>query len=139
MNCRFVVILTLLFVWNSVFGGTNSLVLCLHSGGEAHVEIFGKDIHVEENDCAGLEATISVADCPPCTDIVLGSVDIGSIRPNELGSVQIPQLAVASAERASTEPATLPHLALLLSHPKRGPPEVEPASQLVSRVIVLRL
>lgn len=139
MNCQFAVILTLLFVWNSVFGGMDSLVLCLHSEGDSHIEVVGKDIHDEKNDCAGSDVSLSEAEHPPCTDIVLGSIDLDSIRTNELGSIQIPQLAVAGIQGSCTEPAPLPHLALLSTHPKRGPPNVEPTSQLVSRIIVLRL
>lgn len=117
----------------------DSLVLCLHSEGDSHIEVFGKDIHDEESDCAGSDVALSEAEHPPCTDIVLGSIDLGSIRTNELGSIQIPQFAVAGIQGSCTEPAPLPHLALLSAHPKRGPPNVEPTSQLVSRIIVLRL
>lgn len=127
-----------LFSWNSVLGGLDALVLCLHVGEKAHVELLGKDV----SECAEVDASDSSfqgPECTPCTDFVLQSGDLDSIRANELASVDLQNLAVADASATFIEAELHPGMQFAVSNPTRGPPAVECAAQQVSRTVVFRL
>lgn len=130
--------LMMLFFWNSVLGGMNALVLCLHSGADAHVELIGNDAYGADTGCIGSEDSIAESDCPPCVDLVLESADLGPIRALELASVQVFVPLISSSPEPLSLVALRPSLQVAMPHPKRGP-GVEPASEMISRTIVLRL
>lgn len=130
----------LFFVWNSVLGGMDALVLCLHSEGEAHIEVLGKDTPGADGACAGSDAEFSTSECPPCTDITLASVDLGSMRSHEVASVQVRVPLIATQDTGVLPEATLrPKSHEFRPKLPRGPPDVEPVSEQISRLIVLRL
>jgi hypothetical protein len=140
MRSTFAVILALLFVWNSLLGAMGELVLCLHADGEAHVELAGKAAPKKETCCdQHEEITIAPADCPPCTDLTLESVDLESIRPNEFESIPVEMADMVTESNNFAEPRLRPGVDHVFAHPTRGPPDVEPASELIRRVVVLRL
>ncbi|PXA03009.1 hypothetical protein DDZ13_13885 [Coraliomargarita sinensis] len=139
MRASLAVILALLFVWNSLLGAMGELVLCLHTDGETHVEIAGKEAPEHETCCDHSEISIVPIDCPPCTDLTLESVDLESIRPNEFESIPVEISALFSESDICAEPKLRDCLGHALAHPTRGPPDVEPASELIRRVVVLRL
>ena len=139
MRASLAVILTLLFVWNSLLGGMGELVLCLHADGDTHVELAGKEMPKHEPCCEHAEVSIAPVDCPPCTDLTLESVDLESIRPNAFESVSIGMAALAGNSNFFAEPALRSGIDASVCHPTRGPPDVEPASELVRRIIMLRL
>lgn len=118
----------------------NALVLCLHQEGKVHIELLAKDAPDEESNCAGSDIRVSDSDCPPCTDISLASVDLGSFRSSDLESVQAP-LPVALPLIAGNLTEAALHLRSAIVRPQlpRGPPVCEALSKLVSRFIVLRL
>lgn len=127
-----------LFAWNSVLGGMDALVLCLHDGEDVHVEFLGKDV----SECAEVDPlarSIREPECPPCTDFVLQSVDFDSIRPNEFASVDLPNSSMADVSATFVEKDLRPGTQLAVSNPTRGPPAVECAAQQVSRTVVFRL
>lgn len=116
------------------------LALCLHSKGAAHVELLSKDAGEANTGCIGSEDSIAESDCPPCIDLVLESTELGPTRAQELALVQVPVplVTTSSSERLSVA-ALRPGLQVAISHPTRGPPDVVPASEMISRIIVLRL
>lgn len=134
------VILVLLFVWNSVAGETGALVLCVHSGGNAHIELRGKATSDTEQNCSGSEASVACVDeCPPCTDLVLQSVDLEPGRPNEFGTVSVPVPLGLESSGSHLEVRNEPRRSVAIPHPTRGPPAIEPVCEMISRVVVLRL
>lgn len=139
MRSALAVVFLLLFSWNSVLGGMDALVLCLHSEGDAHVELMGKNAPEAKTDCVGSETSFDDSDCLPCTDLVLESADLGPMRAQELDSVKVPLPLVSSCLEPSSVSALRPGLEVAISHPTRGPPDVVATSQLISRIIVLRL
>jgi hypothetical protein len=134
------VIFLILFAWNSVLGGMAALVFCLHQDGEAHLELFADGALEADRACVGSDTKSSNAECPPCKDVTLASVDLGSLRPNELTSVQVPQ-PVASSQDTGNLPDGRWHAGCHVEKPRptERPPGVEPLAEQVSRVIVLRL
>lgn len=139
MRTALAVILLLLFSWNSVLGGMDALVLCLHSEGDAHVELMGKNAPEAKTDCVGSETSFDNLNCPPCTDLVLESADLGPTRAHELASVKVPLPLVSSSPEQPSVSALRPGLEVANSHPTRGPPDLVRTSELISRIIVLRL
>ena len=131
--------LLLLFVWNSVLGGAQTIVLCVHQEGKTHVELAAKTVWGSKADCTDADTSLGHPKCPPCTDVVLNSAKPELTRTNVLGLATVPLPGVAAqAQPFSAAPegdATLAPGA----HPTRGPPEVEHASEMFRRLIVLRL
>jgi hypothetical protein len=139
MRSTLAVILALLFVWNSLLGAMGELVLCLHADGDAHVELAVKEAPEHDVCCDHTEITIAPVDCPPCTDLTVESVDLESIRPNEFESIPVEMAALVTDSNNFGEPTLRTGVDVALAHPTRGPPDVEPASELIRRVIMLRL
>ncbi|MGB0743632.1 MAG: hypothetical protein ACPGSB_03810 [Opitutales bacterium] len=141
MRSFLAVILTLLFVWNSLLGAMGELVLCLHANGDTHLELAGKKAPEKEHCCEHTETEILIAPdaCPPCTDLILESVDLESIRPNGFESAPPAMAVLPSDSHFLTERALRPGTDVAVSHPTRGPPDAEPASELIRRVVILRL
>ena len=138
MRSACTVVLMMLFSWNSVLGGIDALILCLHPEGDAHVELLGKDAPVAV-DCASAEHSIRSSDCTPCTDLVLASAEIGAARIQEVASVQVPTPMVGDSPKLLPRIESAVGRQIALSHPTRDPPGVEPASEMFRRLIVLRL
>ena len=129
----------MLFLWNALLGGSDAFVLCLHSEGDVHVEILGKDAQSEPADCVGDPALQEVPDCPPCTDLVVGSNDLGHLLSNTVvtgGQVHPDSSQVAWV---STGPDSNPGPASTSAHRPRGPPDIVSLSEMIHRVIVLLL
>jgi hypothetical protein len=126
----------LLVAWNSVLGGMDALVLCLHPTGLAHIEVAENETHHMSSECS--YSTLDDGESP-CTDLILESVSFGPLRLSGTDSEIKPSLL------ASREPRHLPNVVLpleaysVLSTPPRGPPVVEPTSQLIRRIVILRL
>jgi len=140
MRSSLAVILTLLFTWNSLLGAMGELVLCLHVDGEAHLELAGKHVPEKEACCdEHPEIWITPVDCPPCTDLTLELVDLESIRSNEFESIPVELAALAGDSNNFAEPTMRFGVDVALAHPTRGPPDVEATSELIRRVVVLRL
>lgn len=138
MRRLFAAFLTLLFVWNSVPGGMAALVLCFHPEGAAHVELLENKADFSSC-CNGLENPAEPAHCTSCVDLVLETKDLGSIRPNEMLAVDVPAPMLANVQDSLPGEIFHPGVDLAVQYPTRGPPHVESLSQMISRIVVLRL
>jgi hypothetical protein len=128
-----------LFAWNSVLGGMDALVLCLHSEGHAHVELLAKETSESEGRCVDSETWLNESHCPPCTDYVLESTDLGPTRAQEFVPVNIPMPFVVAEVDPFSVATLYGGLHLATFYPTRGPPGVESTSELICRTTVLRL
>ena len=133
------VLLLFLFCWNSVFAGTEGIILCLHKSGDMHVELAGEKFERTFPDCNESKVQIGDYECLSCTDILLEAADLGPIRPNELVPVELPTLNVSEVPFILTAIGIPDKLRFQSWNRTRAPPGVEPTSQQISRVIVLRL
>lgn len=113
--------------------------MCLHSDGEIHIELAGKNPRSESPCCDNSEYLVGNYDCISCTDILLQVADLGPIRLNELASVDLPTLNVSEAQFDLVAMGHPPKPESESWNRTRAPPEVEPTSQQISRTIVLRL
>lgn len=132
--------LAMFFAWNLVLGGTNSLVLCFHTEGDVHIELFGKEVSRDSSDCTGANPVLENSECPPCTDLVWRSADSGPARTSEvLGSFGFSPLLLSGSPETLTEKARRVRSQIDGANPTTGPPHGETALELISRTIVLRL
>lgn len=129
----------MLFLWNALLGGSDAFVLCLHSEGDVHVEILGKDAQSEPADCVGDPALQEVPDCPPCTDFLVGSNNLGPLISNAVVTGGLVHPDFNQLTWAFTEPKFIPDPTSTIAHRPRGPPDIVSLSEMIHRVIVLRL
>lgn len=131
--------LLIFFCWNSVFAGAMGVILCLHESGTLHVELVGKEANGASLDCNKSGLQIEDKECLPCADFRIGATDPGPFRPNELIRVDLPTLSVSELLSRLIDFEN-PQKPISESwNCTRAPPEAEPISQQISRVIVLRL
>ena len=93
-------LLALTFVWNSVLGGTDGLVLCLHDAGGAHVELLKGETAESTapftTDCERAETLLSSKSCPPCVDVLLESSAPNLSRPIDALGLKVPSFTAAA-------------------------------------------
>lgn len=133
------VLLTILCIWNTVPGGMGVLVVCLHPEGKAHVELAES-----AGDCSGSCGGVTYpqqdsSHCSACVDVVLETHDLGSCRPNEAISIDVPAPALAELPENLPDAVLRPGVEPAYPYPTRGPPNVDALSQLICRTVVLRL
>lgn len=127
----------MLFIWNSVLGGTDILVLCVHTGGDAHVEQINKD---SQSDHYCTDTASCVADCTSCTDVVLKPAYLEPMRPLEPALANLPVLPSVSVSENLFRPELLRTTAqALIAYPYKDSPGVESLCRLICRITVLRL
>ena len=117
----------------------DTLVLCFHVEGGAHVEWAGKKAPEVHAGCCDSEPVFSQSHCPPCTDLVLNSTELPPMRANELVSLELPVPLPVGGRSLLFEANRQLEKQLVEIHPPRGPPELEPVAELIRRTTVLRL
>lgn len=132
-------LLALTFVWNSLLGGIEGLVLCLHDEGGGHVELLEEETAATTADCERLETVLSSKSCPPCVDVVLDATALELSRPNDALELKVPSFSVAAFAEPKPYEFFKPEAPTTLENPTRGPPAVEPICELIRRTSVLRL
>lgn len=118
---------------------SGSFVLCLHAEGGTHIELVHKASHEEDASCSDSETFLDEQECPPCTDFLLKSSDLPLVRPfyGDLVKSPIPVLSHEAELISVAELYSEEHMSIL--QPTRGPPSVEPVSNLIRRIVVMRL
>lgn len=134
-----VALLAFLFAWNSLLGGLDVLVLCFHREGNVHFEMVGKNGHLADGWCLGSEVSIAGLDCMSCTDWMLESSDLGPTRTQDLESIKVPAPTVLVSRAPRCEEVIRQGLEVAVFHEAKAPPNMEPASEMIGRTIVLRL
>jgi hypothetical protein len=115
------------------------LVFCLHADGGTHVDLVAKEAPEKEACCEHAKVSVTPIACSPCTDLIFESVDLESIRPNEFEAAPAKLAAVTTSSHLLPESAIRSGRNVVVLPPTRGPPDVEPDSELIRRVIILRL
>ena len=104
-----------------------------------HVELAGGNFELTLPNCNESKVQIGDYECLSCTDLLLEAADLGPIRPHELVSVELPTLNVSEVPFRLIAIAIPDDLKFQSWNRTRTPLGVEPTSQQISRVTVLRL
>ena len=134
-------VLSWLFGWNVVLGGSVALVLCFHQQGDAHLDVVAKDVSDVEKTATRETQTDALGPhhSSSCDDFVFESTELTAQPLNKLTGPDAPQW-VAAIPLCSTElRAPAPKAAFAAATPTRGPPAAEPICELIRRTSVLRL
>lgn len=129
-------LLALTFIWNSVLGGIDGLLLCLHDEGDWHVELLETE---STADCDSSETVLSSKSCPPCVDVVVESSALDLSRPIDALGLKVPSFSAATFAEIKPYEFFKPEVDATLENPTRGPPAVEPICELIRRASVLRI